>query len=95
MRNTEQSEILFASNQDKASLLNALTDTDRPFTRDELESVIHIEFFNDENPLDSDLVDAAISRIMLLEGKVPNADTMQKEREQMIYRILKEILKPI
>ncbi len=94
MRNTVQKEMTFGGLQDKAALLNALTDTNRQFTRNELEAIIQNEFFNDENSLDSDLVNAAVSRIILLAGNTLNKDTLQQEREQMIHGVLKKILKP-
>lgn len=79
---------------DKAALLEALADTDHPFTKDELEEIINREFFNDDNPLDADLVDAAVTRLLLLEGSALDEMTLQQERERMIYGVLKKILKP-
>ena len=78
---------------DKASLLKALADTDHPLTKDELEAIIENEFFNDDNSLDIDLVDAAVMRMLLLEGVELNEATLQQERERMIYGVLKKILK--
>ena len=79
---------------DKASLLKALADADHPFTKDELEAIINNEFFNDDNQLDTGLVDAAVMRMLLLDGIELNEATLQQERERMIYGVLKRILKP-
>ena len=76
---------------DKAGLRSIIADTDWEFTRDELQQIIHNEFFLDENPLDAGLVDVAIARLMLMEGIDLTADAIQQERERMIYGILHEI----
>lgn len=76
---------------DKAGIRSIIADMDWEFSRDELRSIIHNEFFNDANPLDAGLVDAAIARLMLMDGIDLNADTLQMERERMIYGILKDI----
>ncbi|MBQ8618159.1 MAG: hypothetical protein IJ418_11730, partial [Clostridia bacterium] len=55
---------------------------------------IHREFFEDKNPLDAGIVDAAVARLLLLDGVELNANTLQRERERMIYGVLKEIFKP-
>lgn len=79
---------------DKAAIRAIMADTEWEFTRAELQEIIHREFFEDENPLDAGLVDAAIARLLILDGIDLNADTLQRERERMIYGILKEILHP-
>lgn len=76
---------------DKAGIRSIIADMDWEFSRDELQCIIHNEFFNDANPLDTGLVDAAIARLMLMDGIDLNADTLQRERERMIYGILKDI----
>ncbi len=79
---------------DKAALMEALADTDQLFTKGELEEIIHNEFFNDDNPLDTDLVDAAVTRMLLLEGITLDETVLQQERERMIYGVLRRILQP-
>lgn len=74
---------------DKAGIRSIIADMDWEFSRDELRCIIHNEFFNDANSLDGGLVDAAIARLMLMDGIDLNADTLQRER--MIYSILKDI----
>jgi len=54
---------------------------------------INNEFFNDGNPLDADLVDAVITRMLLLEGRTLDEAVLQQERERMIYGVLKKILR--
>lgn len=78
----------------QSELLKALEDTDQAFSRDELTRIINDQFFNDEIPLDIDLVDAAVVRMLLLDGVALNEVNLQRERERMIYGILKNILKP-
>ena len=80
--------------EDKAALAQALADQAHPFNREELEDIIQNEFFNDDNPLDIDIVDAALARLMLLDGIPLNDETLQRQREEMIYGVFKKILKP-
>lgn len=80
--------------EDKAALAQALADQAHSFSRDELEKIIQNEFFNDDNPLDIDIVDAALARLMLLDGIPLNDETLQRQREEMIYGVFKKILKP-
>lgn len=80
--------------EDKAALAQALADQGRSFSREELEEIIQNEFFNDDNPLDIDIVDAALARLMLLDGIPLNDETLQRQREEMIYGVFKKILKP-
>lgn len=79
---------------DKAAIRAIIADIEWEFTRAELQKIIHWEFFEDENPLDTELVDAAAARLLLLDGVKLNVDTLQREREKMIYGVLKEIFKP-
>ena len=76
---------------DRATIRAITADTEWEFTQAELQKIIHREFFEDETPLDAGLVDAAVARLLLLDGIPLNADTLQCEREKMIYDILKEI----
>ena len=80
--------------EDKAALAQALADQGHSFSREELEKIIQNEFFNDDNPLDIDIVDAALARLMLLDGIPLNDETLQRQREEMIYGVFKKILKP-
>ncbi len=79
--------------QDKDELRTMLTDKNWSFTAEELDAIIHNEFFNDANPLDIELVDLVITRALLLKGMQPNDDLLQKEREEMISEVLRELLK--
>ena len=80
--------------EDKATLAQALANQGYSFSREELEEIIQNEFFNDDNPLDIDIVDAALARLMLLDGIPLNDETLQRQREEMIYGVFKKILKP-
>lgn len=80
--------------EDKAMLAQSLADQAHSFSREELEEIIQNEFFNDDNPLDIDIVDAALARLMLLDGIPLNDETLQRQREEMIYGVFKKILKP-
>lgn len=79
--------------QDKDELRTMLTDKNWSFTKEELDAIIHNEFFNDANPLDIELVDLVVTRTLLLKGIQPNDDLLQKEREKMISEVLRELLK--
>lgn len=78
---------------DKAAIREIIEDKEWEFTRAELQMIIHREFFEDENPLDMELIDAAVTRLLLLEGIEINADILQREREKMIHDVLKEVFK--
>ncbi len=78
----------------KEALKSALADMDWEFSKDELSNIIENEFFNDENELDTALVDLAIARTLLLDGVSLDEATLQQERERMIYGVLKRILRP-
>ena len=80
--------------EDKAALAQTLADQAHPFSREKLEEIIQNEFFNDDNPLDIDIVDAALARLMLLDGIPLNEKSLQRQREEMIYGVFKKILKP-
>ena len=79
---------------DYATLMQALEDTDRTFSKDELTDIINDQFFNDATPLDAELVDAAIARMLLLDGVALDEASMQRQRKSVIYGVLKRILKP-
>ena len=79
--------------EDKAALAQALADQAHPFSREELEGIIQNVFFNDDDPLDIDIVDAALARLMLLDGIPLNEESLQRQREEMIYGVFKKILK--
>ena len=80
--------------EDKAALAQTLADQAHPFSREKLEEIIQNEFFNDDNPLDIDIVDAVLARLMLLDGIPLNEKSLQRQREEMIYGVFKKILKP-
>ena len=78
---------------EKGELRAMLADKSWSFTAEELDAIIHNEFFNDANPLDIELVDLVVTRTLLLKGIQPNDDLLQKEREKMISEVLRELLK--
>ena len=77
---------------DNIDLLKRLNDASLSFTEAELDAIIHDEFFKAQS-LDSDIIDAALTRRMQLNGIAFDEVSIQKERERMIYDILKEIFK--
>lgn len=79
--------------ENKAVLAQALADQTHSFNREELEEIVQNEFFNDDNPLEIDIVDAALARLILLDGIPLNEKTLQRQREEMIYGVFKKILK--
>ncbi len=78
---------------DKNGLRQKIADVEWVFTHAELQTIIRNEFFNDENELDGGLVDAALARLLLLDGIDINAQTLQRERERMIYSVIRQILR--
>lgn len=93
MRYTENENRPAPDLTDKAAIRAIIADIEWEFTRAELQEIIHREFFEDENPLDAGLVDTAVARLLLMDGIELNADTLQREREKMIYGVLNEIFK--
>lgn len=93
MHHLNSGESVVMNLDDKADLRQKIADTDWSFTHAKLQSIIWNEFFNDENELDGGLVDAAIARLLLLDGIDINAATLQRERERMIYGVIRQILK--
>lgn len=77
---------------DKGAIREIVPDMEWEFSRTELQEIIHREFFEDENPMDACLVDAAIARLLILDGIEISADSLQRERERIICGVLKEIL---
>lgn len=75
---------------DRNDLLKRLNDAGQSFTGAELDAIIHGEFFKVQ-ALDSEIVDAALTRRMQLNGIALDEVSIQKERERMIYEILKKI----
>lgn len=92
MRYTNSGKDIPLELQDKAALRAKIGDVDWIFTRAELKAIIHNEFFNDDNALDGGLVDAAVARLLLLDGIDLNAQTLQHERERMIAGVIREIM---
>lgn len=52
----------------KGKLLEALSNEDTVFTKEELTEIIHSQFFDDAQTLDLDLVDTVLIRMMLIDG---------------------------
>ena len=52
----------------KDALKQALADDNLPFNMDDLQKIIDGEFFDDNNSMDADLIDAASRRIAVLKG---------------------------
>lgn len=79
-------------NFDNAKILKALTNDNMIFTVKQLEQIIHDEFFCDDNPLDTQVVDAALTRIMHLDKEEVTGESLQAKREKMMRRVFAEIL---
>lgn len=60
------------------STVQDLRDMDRSFSRQELLDLIERMFTDEHTALDMDVVDAAISRLLLAEGQEPTPDNLQK-----------------
>ncbi len=52
----------------KDALKQALEDDGLSFSMEDLQKIIDGEFFDDNNPMDADLIDAASRRIAILKG---------------------------
>lgn len=78
--------------KEKECLLERLGDIGQPFSEEELTQIIRNEFFNDNNPLSTEIVDAALLRTMLLDGEPISKESLQTRRESMIKGVFREIL---
>jgi len=77
-----------------AELLSRLRDMNREFSENELNNIIQNQFFNDNVALVDDVVDAALIRLLLLEGETPDQDKLQKRRTALMTDIFKKVLVP-
>ena len=75
---------------DKTTLRKMLGDYRWTFSIAELQAIIQNEFFNDENTLDAELVDAALTRLLCMYGKSTDEETMKREREALIRAVLRK-----
>ena len=75
---------------DKTTLRKMLGDYRWTFSIAELQAIIQNEFFNDENTLDAELVDAALTRLLCMYGKSTDEATMKREREALIRAVLRK-----
>lgn len=73
-------------------LIISLNDKTHLYTKKELEQIIRNEFFNDDKQLDIEVVDAALKRIMLLDGEAITEQTLQARRQSMMKSVFAEIL---
>ena len=78
---------------EKGELRAMLADKSWSFTAEELDAIIHNEFFNDANPLDIELVDLVITRALLLKGCSRMMTFCRRNGKKMISEVLRELLK--
>lgn len=71
----------------------ALTDPHHHFTTAELQAIIERQFTDDTLVLDSELVDMAVERLLILElGTAPSQEQRQAKFEEVAYRYLRRSL---
>lgn len=71
----------------------ALTDPHHHFTAAELQAIIDRQFTDDTLVLDSELVDMAVERLLILElGTAPSQEQRQAKFEEVAYRYLRQSL---
>ena len=88
----ENGKLPTESSMEKEELMQSLNDERKAFTKEDLAQIIRNEFFNDDNPLSDETVDAALKRSMLLDGETITEESLQKRREGMIKDVFREIL---
>lgn len=74
-------------NEWKDHLKRQLENFEMDFSLEELQKIIDKEFFDDNNPMDSELIDAACRRIALIKGVSP-----EKQYELTAYAALWRVL---
>ena len=77
---------------DKTTLRKMLGDYRWTLSIAELQAIIQNEFFNDENTLDAELVDAALVRLLRMYGKKVDKTGIQRERELLICDLLRRLV---
>lgn len=77
-----------------AEILKQLRNMNQEFSESELNNIIHDQFFNDAVILDDAVVDAVLTRLLLLAGKTPDQDNLQKRRAELMTTIFKKVLIP-
>lgn len=77
---------------DKTTLREMLGDYRWTFSIAELQAIIQNEFFNDENTLDAELVDAALVRLLRMYGKKVDKTGIQRERELLVCDLLRRLV---
>ena len=76
--------------EEKAQLKKALADPTIHFSKEELQAIIDHEFFDDDNPMDTDLIGAASDRLAVFNG----IDSEEQYKETA-YGVLKQFLDSI
>ena len=69
-----------------------LRDMDRSFSRQELLDLIERMFTDEHTALDMDVVDAAIFRLLLVEGQEPTPGNLQKRFSEIGQHYLRRSL---
>ncbi len=77
-----------------AEILKQLHNMNQEFSESELNNIIHDQFFDDAVILDDEVVDAVLTRLLLLAGKAPDQNNLQKRRAELMTTIFKKVLIP-
>lgn len=78
--------------ENTANLKRLLQDMQHVFSTEELLGIIESQFLDDTVPLDDAIVDAAITRLLALEGKRPNMENLKERRATVMTDVFKKIL---
>ena len=79
---------------ERGILKSRLNDLNCVFDKNQLQTIISDEFLQDDQQLDIEIVDAALKRLLLLNGVEPTEAAILEERKRMIRRILEAIFNP-
>lgn len=80
------------ANIENLHLKSTLVDISHHFDADVLDRIIQNELSRSDRPLDSELIDAACARLMMLEGINITPENLHAYEEKLLYRIIGEAL---
>ena len=76
---------------DKVATIKLLRDANSEISKDALQDIIDKEFFVGENSFSSEVVEAAVIRLALMDHGATDDETLQQVREDMIREVMERI----
>lgn len=80
------------ANIENLHLKGTLADMSHHFEADVLDKIIHNELSKSDRPLDSELIDAACARLMMLDGINITPENLHAYEENLMHRVIRKAL---